>query len=76
MYLGRRAENVAADIAHADEVEDRESFIRRFDEEIDVAVLASLITRDRPVEEKLRNAETLEMVAAVSKAAECIIALH
>jgi hypothetical protein len=74
--LGGGAENVTADIAHAHEIEDCETLVRRLDEKINVAVFGGLTASDRPVKEKLCNTETPEMVAVLSKTAEGIVTVH
>jgi len=61
-----RAEDGPAQISNAYEIKDREALVRRFHEKVDVAVVASLVTRYRSVEEQLADAKRAQLLTAVA----------
>lgn len=74
--IWRRAEDGPAQISNAYEIKDREALIRRFHEKVDVAVLASLVTRYRSIEEQSVYAKGAQLLTAVAKEAKGVISLH
>jgi len=61
-----RAEDGPAQISNAYEIKDRETLVRRFHEKVDIAVLASLVTSYRSIEEQLADAKRAQLLTAVA----------